>query len=146
MKNRSKRVLIFFPRTNKLTKDQIADQAATVAQMAMLSIGGTISPTSELTFKLRDEPGSVGLPRGWFSGDSQFASENKRVMSKEGYRTLYQWCKREGVPAWSGEIDGEESLMVIGPYWEDIIDELLARAVPLDRDIRSYSGAQKSDK
>lgn len=137
--NSSKMVIVIYPRTRKLTKEELAEQCSLTAIMAMMSIGGTISQGSTLAFDLKDKPGSKGLPRGWFTGDSQFAIETKRVMSAENYHTLYEWCKREGVPAFSGECSDEPSVMVIGPYWNDTVDELFTRAVPLDKNIRPYS-------
>lgn len=145
MANKSKMVIVVFRRVHKLNKEQSLSQSAITAIMAMMSIGGIVGPDSKLVFELRDEPGGRGLPRGWFIGDSQFAIEVKRIMAQESYHTLYEWCKREGVPVFSGECDGESSLMVIGPYWENIIDELFVRAVPLEKDLRPFTTVIQED-
>lgn len=139
MANKSKIVVVWYPRKKKLTKEQMSLQSVITGDMALMSVGGVIKPDSKLVFELRDGPTSKGLPRGWFSGDSQFNIEGKRVMSPEGYNTLYHWAKGAGVPVFSGEFLGEPSLMVIGPYWADEIDELFARAIPLKQDIRPIS-------
>jgi hypothetical protein len=143
MANKAKIVVIAAPRTRKLTKGQIFGEGAITGIMSMMSIGGTIE--QDLVFKLRDEPGKVGLPRTWFNGDSQFIKEILRVMNQESYDTLYQWAKTAGIPAFSGEIDGEPSCMVLGPYWADDIDDLIARAIPIKTDIRPYTTDPKID-
>lgn len=159
MANKSKMVIVAYPRTKKLSKEQLIRQCSITSIMSMMSIGGKIGLSGVLAFQLKDEPGEKpiyakgstienGLPRGWFIGDSQFQLETKRVMKADNYHTLYEWCKRGGVPVFSGEWDGEPSVMAIGPYWSKEIDELFERAIPLKKDIRDFAlnCAQKNKK
>ena len=141
---RSKMVIVLYPRERKMNKAQIAREVAINAAMAMLSVADHKGMTEAL-LRFRYGPGESepSLPVGWFMGgdESGFVVEIKRFPNTNAvnaYNTLYHWCTTERLPVSRGELDGEGSCMVIGPYWSEKIDELLDRAFAQDVDMRTF--------
>ncbi|MCD6340823.1 MAG: hypothetical protein J7L51_02605 [Desulfurococcales archaeon] len=142
---KSKMVIVVVPREGrKLTKEQTIHEVAINSIMALLNIGGEIK-TGQLTFKLTDTPSSSGIPMGWFNGDSQFNIEVIRIMNKDDVKTLHYWCKSEGIPSSLGNYNGEESVLVIGPSWDQKIEDIMHRSISSDKFIRPLTTEKKKE-
>lgn len=133
----SKMVVIIYPREKKLTKPQLVHQVAINACMSLVSVSGTIEG-DRLAFSLITELEETGIPRNWFMGGSHFHTEAKRVLQAEEVDTIYHWCNQEEIPASRGELDGEGSVLVVGPYWANLIDDIIERSVAGDSSVREY--------
>lgn len=144
--NSSKVTIVTYPREVKLTKEQLAKTSAVAGAMAALSVGGAFVQGNDgeyLSVKMSSSPDHRGLPRNWFTGDSFFRIEIKRVLTADGFNTLFHWARAEKVPCFKAEINGEEpALLVIGPYWSSVIDDLINRAITAGSDIREFSSEE----
>lgn len=141
---RSKMVIIVFPRNKRLTREQLVKHGAIDGIMSLMSVGGTIE-SGKLVFELSEDPGKDGIPLNWFTGDSHFRVEVTRVLEEKDYNTLYHWCCEGGVPVFRGEENGEGAVMVIGPHWEHIIDEIIERAIPSKKAVRQFAPQKRKE-
>ena len=140
---KSKMVIVIYPRKKgKLTKEQLVRQGAINSIMSLMSISGSLE-SGRLVFRLSDNPEQPGIPIGWFVGDSHFKTEVIRIMKKEDINTIFYWCQAEKIPAARGEINSEESVMVIGPYWTRRIDAIISRVISSKGVVRSLTTEKK---
>lgn len=148
---KSKMVIVMYPRKRKMVKEQLIMQTAITAIMSLMSVGGKIESAVtpgglELIFPMSDNPEKPGIPQNWFTGDSHFRVEVVRITNDADYQALYHWCKESSIPVFRGEEDGAATMMVIGPSWENRIDEMFTRAVPLHGTVRVFASKKKEEK
>lgn len=161
---KSKIVVILYPRPNpkeptlfRLSREQIALEVARAMFRAISLFGDIIEdpndigqkylriniseeiPDKRMPKEVDPNEGLVkSLPERYVSGKEEDLVVI-RMMNSDSYKTLYEWCIRESVPAYRGSNnEGEDTYMVIGPYWSEKIDELIHRSA-MDRDIRGAS-------
>ena len=154
---KSKMVIVIYPRKRRMTKEQLVQQAAITGVMSLMSIGGKIESSGreggglELRFPISGNPNDPGLPQNWFTGDSHFRVEVKRITNtdvktaRKDYQSLYHWCKEAKIPVFCGEEDSEATMMVIGPYWVGPIEKILSRAFPFPHTVKDFAAKPKDE-
>jgi len=132
--------VVLFPREKKLTKAELAKEVAVTTAMALVSSGGIVD-SGRLMFRLFRSPdeGADGVPYGWFAGESNFNVVVIRLLNALDFHTLYEYCNVNKVPVSRGNYKGDWSCMVIGPYWDRVIEGYLSLSVPQKSNLRRFN-------
>ncbi len=140
----SKMLIVVFPRKKKLTKEQLAIEVARCTSISMVS-AGKLDEKGNLHIDLLDyrdqDLRRTGLPREWFNGD--YNVEVSRILEPSIYKFLYYYCNAKQIPVFNGVLDEEDSCLVIGPYWAEIINEALNFSISRPSQMRTYTGSNK---